>query len=530
MFLSKEFSDPSDMDNYMFHVINMMNPSFEPKALPRLDEIVKIVDLPNIARLKSTKESLDIALQIVDIVLDCASKAKQDNNNNGGGCDGNPDDEVSINDAQPGDGGSGDGGVDVNEGAPTQPSLTAKELKAINDALTKQRNFMSGNLDKKVATKKLQRELEATAKQDITMQSVGNTDVGIRTGLLYDFTKNNTISVISALKDEHSRLDKLKDAEKSWSDKNKFSTQQSELKSQLSGLGVDDIFSFHSRTSYEEAVRTGLEMGALLGKKLQLHNESRERVDSRLRSGKIDAKRLAHAGYDMENVFKQIHVDKYKKANIHISLDGSGSMSGSKWESTIQMACAIAKAASYTQNINVQVSIRITMRVSKGDTPVVLCVYDSRRNKLSQLVTVFSIFSPSSMTPEGLCFETLYKQNMFIENTSELDSYFLNISDGEPGCTNYHGIAAVDHTRQIVEKMRSTLGMQILSFFITHVSGSETITYADLFEKFMSTDSGVVFRRMYGKDASVVDPNSAMQIAKEMNKKFLTKAQTKIVE
>ena len=59
-----------------------------------------------------------------------------------------------------------------------------------------------------------------------------------------------------------------------------------------------------------------------------------------------------------ENVFKQIHIDKYKATNLHISLDASGSMSGTKWRNTVMMTMAIAKAATLCSNLSVQVSLR----------------------------------------------------------------------------------------------------------------------------------------------------------------------------
>jgi hypothetical protein len=267
-------------------------------------------------------------------------------------------------------------------------------------------------------------------------------------------------------------------------------------------------------------------MGGLLGKKLQLHNESRERVDTRLRSGKIDAKRLAHAGYGIEGIFKQIHIDKYKKVNLHISLDGSGSMEGTKWGNTVKMAVAIAKAATYTQNISIQVSLRVTSK-GNGDVPVNVFVYDSRKNKISHLVSAFEFFFPQTMTPEGLCFEAMIRKNQLMESTSELDSYFLNISDGMPGCGSYDGDRAVTHTKRQIDHMKNNLNISVISFFVDSITvkngESPEEVFSNMIESFNMGRSGRAFRGMYGKDASVVSSDSVIQIAKELNKKFLTK-------
>ena len=274
-----------------------------------------------------------------------------------------------------------------------------------------------------------------------------------------------------------------------------------------------------SNKDTKEAVQKGLEMGALLGKKLQLHNESREKVDNRLRSGKIDNRRLAHAGYGIESVFQQITIDKYKKANLHISLDGSGSMSGRCWDSAAQMTAAIGKAIGYTQNIELQVSIRATEQGGNGDTPVVINIYDSRKNKLHHLVTALNQYSCNSNTPEGLCFEAMYKQNQIISGTNDMDSYFLNISDGMPGMSSYGGYEAVKHTAKWVNKIKTDHNAKIISFYLNYDNDMEHVV-----RSFNSNSgAGSMFRQMYGKDAAVVNPSSVMDIARELNKKFMSR-------
>ena len=48
--------------------------------------------------------------------------------------------------------------------------------------------------------------------------------------------------------------------------------------------------------------------------------------------------------------------------------------------------------------------------------------------------------------------------------------------------------------------------------------------YQKLVETFNGSSNGADFKRMYGRDASVVDPESALMIARELNKKFMTLA------
>jgi uncharacterized protein with von Willebrand factor type A (vWA) domain len=524
-FLAKEYRDEQSVESYFFHVINMINPMFNVKALPGLEEIASVVDLKNIARLKSTDDALEVAVRIVDIIMSNIEAAKQEQ-------------QQSQTQTQSEPSGQGGGEMPSQEGTEEQDDegegeedseeleeLSGMDSHAVRRAIQKQKDFLDGKFGKKSATRKLQNQLDNIAKQDIEVQSVGGDGVSSTTALMYDMTDSSKIANYDALCEQ---LEELQNRMRSMSygaEYSKLRDEQTNLRNQMNDLGVSDHFGPWSRSEYVDSIQKGIELGGLLGKRLQLHNEARERVDNRLRNGKIDNRRLAHAGYGIDSVFSQIHIDKYKKANLHISLDGSGSMSGNKWASTVQMTMAIAKAAAYTQGINVEVSVRVTNSTGRnGEVPSNIVAYNSRKNKLTHLVSFFKRFSPNSMTPEGLCFEAMINKNLLTAGTSELDSYFLNISDGAPGMQNYGGSGAIAHTAKQVSRLRNQLDMKVISFFIEDSRGSnDSDAYNKMLERFTSSGTGAAFRSMYGKDASVADPNSAMGIARELNKKFLSK-------
>jgi len=513
-FIAEEFRDPSKEDSYMFHIINMISPLYNSTVLPDLDTITKMIDVRNIGRLSSTDECYDIALEVAVIIannIKAAEKLGKINgtdgtNGQGGNGSGN------TNSSDDTSGGEDEGqGEDNGEDGGNTITLTSSELNDLMRKLQEQKRFGEGMIDKKSASKKMQRDLDRIAKESIEIQVINDGLTTERNCLMYDMTKSNRLNDADELQKQ------MEDFENTHPDYWRLDGHR-ELRDKLDAVRVVG-FDRSVRDEYKDSIKNGSDMGSLLGKKLQLHNESRERVDTRLRSGKIDAKRLAHAGYGIEGIFKQIHVDKYKKANLHITLDGSGSMSGKKWESTIQMTMAIAKAATYTQNINVQVSIRST---GDREAPIVYYVYDSRKNKINQLITAFNRFSPCSMTPEGLCFEAMLKKGMLLASDNDLDSYILNISDGEPSCSGYSGSMAHQHTKRQVDKMRNELSISVLSFFL-----DSTTDYSSLLESFANSHSGRAFKTMYGKDASAVDCNSTLQIAKELNNKFLAKSSLK---
>ena len=55
-------------ESYMFRIINIFNPNSDLDALYNLRKIYDIIDLDNINRLKSTRDSIEVAMEITDII------------------------------------------------------------------------------------------------------------------------------------------------------------------------------------------------------------------------------------------------------------------------------------------------------------------------------------------------------------------------------------------------------------------------------------------------------------------------------
>ena len=87
--------------------------------------------------------------------------------------------------------------------------------------------------------------------------------------------------------------------------------------------------------------------------------------------------------------------------------------------------------------------------------------YDSRVDKFSKVKQMFPGLGPSGTTPEGLCFEAIQKE--FVPINNDLDSYFLNLSDGQPYFPGqnfyYGGTTAEKHTNKMV-KMIESMGIR----------------------------------------------------------------------
>lgn len=506
--LSTEYRKPT-LDSYEFHIYNMINPIFDRKALPGLDRIVAEIDLANISRLTSSEDTFLVANRVVNIILDNIEAAEQkqqqssgnkqsDPNRQQGGSNSSSAHSQDQNDQlqQDGDGNKEqDTEQDGDGNKEQQLDSSAGASNAAYNALHEQRKFLSGSSDKKRATNKLQKQLQQVATLSVELETAMFDNKPV-TVLMVDYTNEYNVGRFLELNDDTNH-----------DSKQRLANRIALTANHYFGVNRDDFYPYPHQSTY---VQKGLEMGGLLGRKLQVHSESRTTVTNRLRSGKIDNRRLAHAGYGIESVFNQIAVDQCKPAHVHITLDGSGSMYGRKWQNAVMMTVAIGKAITYSQNLDLQVSIRSTISDS---TPTNILIYDSKKNNLTHLTRVLTYFNSNGVTPEGLCFEGMLKKGMLKASDSTVDSYLINISDGEPqGCGSYYGDTAFYHTRAMVNKMRSDLNMTVLSYFVEEPPyGEEEVTYKP------SNN----FVTMYGSSAVAIPADSVMQIAKTMNKMFL---------
>ena len=479
---SSEYTS-KDWDSYIFRIINLTNKNSDLSALPGLSDIRKVI-FGNVKSLDSTEQAFQVALSVLDIILDNldvnVENPQEDENEDG------ESQEISVD----GDG-NGDGDEDGDSGSggsSDKPELTDRQKKQLENAINKQKKFMDGDIAKKGLSKKDKSSMDAVESA----------------GMKY--------------------VDVAKDMTDRWSGK-KTPTKVLLVKKFNKALAESDTVSMIYRPDYswgnidenKKAIHDGLVKGTMLGRKLQVRGESRETKWTRLDSGRIDKRLIAELGFGNERVFNTSFVESYSDAFLHISVDASGSMSGQKWLNTQTCVAAIAKACSMINNVDLVISYRSTQSSGNGyrrrsdkNYPLMLIAYDSRVDKIGKLTNMFHLLHASGTTPEGLCFEAIMKE---IEPSSkDKDSYFLNFSDGMPMFGNddvdYHHDTAIDHTNKMVKMIRDR-GVKVLSYFI-----------GDEYDMERSTRT---FKRMYGNDAEFIDVTSVLPVAKTMNKAFLKK-------
>ncbi len=505
MLKSNLYRVPS-IESYETRIINFTNENTDLESLPGLREIAKIINLSNIQRLTTPKDRLYVAMEVAKIILTNITEYKQkdkkkspsDSNEDGKSTE--PSDESGEDalggekiESTVGDNTKGDVKNDIGQ----DPSVSVNKNKLIKKAIQKQKDFLSGNIKKKKVSKKDKKILDAIEQSGMTLVKSGT-----------DYIKSDGYYSVDTI-----LVTKLK---KELIETDVFPLKYAEYNHFNGSYTSKSVIN----PNVLKAVNAGLVMGAALGRKLQIRSEVNTTKYMRKPVGKIDRRILSELSFDNENVFHIMDVSKYKKSYIHITVDASSSMRGDKWEKTMTSVVAICKAASMIDNLRVTVSFRTTFSTSRshnGSNPYVVIGYDSSVDKIGKIKSLFPYLYPNGATPEGLSFEAIMKH---LPKTSiDTDYYFLNFSDGEPAmnyttnngdAVNYSQESAALHTKKQVAKIAHE-GYSVLSYFIK----SEGIN---------NPKSIDLFKKMYGKNASFINPSNLLQVAKTMNRMFLEKS------
>ena len=262
-------------------------------------------------------------------------------------------------------------------------------------------------------------------------------------------------------------------------------------------------------------IAEGIALGTMLGKKLKTRDEDREIKTTRMETGKMDRRLLNELGFGNDRVFSQVVHKTVTPSVIHISLDASGSMSGTPWRSAMKTAVAIAKASSMVQSMQCIISIRGSYHAGHSSTPLMWVIYDSSKDKFNAIKNMFYGVQATGSTPEGLCYEAVMKD--MIKTANGKDMYLVNICDGEPGYSNgtmyYTGDYAIIHTKNQIHKMRQA-GIKPLAYFLA--DGYENVNAAHYAHR-----AKIQFDRMYGKDSRLIDVNNLAQLSKSLNERFV---------
>jgi hypothetical protein len=557
-----------NLSAYEYRVINLTNPSTNLLALPGLVKIAELLNLQDIFRLTTTKERLEVSLQIVEVIIDNLGKQVEDEEENsskatikkfhdvlseyfdlpndknktkgqGKGKTDEEDDEEN-NDGSDGIGVDGET-VDDSNSECVEPKeeidnniepddvgdtkdFTDKQVEKIKSDFDKQKQSLKHDYSDikesvSVGEKSL---LEVIEKYGIILMPTG---FGMGSSLPGDYTQ----AAVDCIVVQKLTRELIESGQKIFP---------------MAAIEKVPGQPFEAPKEYTEAVNRGFIIGKSLGKKLQVRGEINIIKFIRKISGKIERRLLHGIGAGLEDVFNKTIIERYNRCRLHISIDASSSMScPTKWIPTLTCVTSICVAASMVDNLSISVSFRCTHYLSDGvELPYIVLAYDSTKDKIQKVRSIFPFLRAYGCTPEGLAFEAVMDEFIIGKKSDGQDNYFLNISDGEPfyelrettnkyrSSFSYQGEPAALHTKRQVDKIRAS-DVKVLSYFIKSDELLNGLNYGILAPTIqvvpMTQDYGSTlksqFQRMYGKDSQFIDVTNVMDIAKTMNKLFLSK-------
>ena len=508
--------------SYEFHICNFANPNRQLGALPGLKDIWDMIDIRNIDRLKSTSDVIEVAERVWETIKsylpvdepepEQAQEQEQEQNGAGAEEGAEGDNQIQMSEGENDDMGGmdpnldgmpsgmggegssnddGDGSEQEGEGQAKDPKEAMKEAREKNQldkARQKQKDFLNGNIKKSKLSKRDAEKVNAASESNMSYAQVGG-DQPNDTG--NTFTKGTTNCMVV-----HGITQTLIDS------------------SLLDGHCIDPKYYRERITSWgrRDYIAEGLALGTMLGKRLKTRDEDRSLKTTRMETGRIDRRLIAELGFGNDRVFNQTIHQTVTPGLVHISIDASGSMGGSKWENAMKTAVAIAKAADMVSSLDCVISIRGSVgNYYSSGSPLMWVIYDSRKEKLAAVKDKLYAVQCSGSTPEGLCYQAV--MNEIVKSAQGKDMYFINLCDGEPGYGDgnfsYGGDYAITHTAAQVTKMRKA-GIKVLGYFICEDVESHWVAR-----------SLNQFQRMYGAGSESIDTNNLTQLSNSLNKLFV---------
>jgi len=237
---------------------------------------------------------------------------------------------------------------------------------------------------------------------------------------------------------------------------------------------LDEISKQFSRVygdynQFEKAINLGFCKGKLLAKKISFRNDTKTVSLNRLKSGNITDRLISELPYNCK-VFNTKTTIKYPEAYIHLSIDGSGSMSHQS-SKVLTMAASLVAATKELKGIELKISYRSQFE----NFPLTVIIYDSKIHTLNDFKIINSRLNFASYTPEGLCYHSVLKT--IKRDAKGKQAFLINISDGMPIFKGFLDSTLINYTKSIISKIEKS-GVGIISYFI------DERTKHDMFKQF----------------------------------------------
>ena len=504
---SKLYRTPT-FDSYMFRLLNSINEGSDDTALPNLEKMIEKISMTNINNCKNNIDTAVLALKVFEMIYkECKSnidpktgkpktdrKASEENQSSSSSqsqqSEENEDSEKNDSNAN-----SNENESENDESEESETSNSGENEDTEDDEDFKDENFENEEQEYEKIDRETIEELMGKI-EDLLNQN----DDALKTPLNVDAGEKMKLLETGEMKIE----------------------KPSEIKVNAHVISITGITEnitkifpklFYRDSTLERFVITGINQGVVLGKKLQIMNDTKVISTLRKYSGKIDQRLLPEIGFGNDKIFSHTSKTEFNKLYVHLTLDASGSMRGIEWNMTMQMAAALVTALTFVEGARCVVSTRATYNMINGENPYNMVIYDSRKNRIDWLRKWWHTIYATGNTPEGFVFDALLPK--ILADANGTDAFFINLSDGSPSCSavdwsqprggiDYEGDDAIEHTRLIVEKMVKN-NITVISYFVS-----------DKQQNFHYT-----FDRMYGKYAHYINVIDMNKLAATLNKRFI---------
>jgi len=500
-------------DSYAFRIINSQNDGTDVNALPDLDKILDLININNINKCRNNYDSAYLGLKVFEIVLKhCKDTLPTDPQKNPTTDKENREEQEQQKKEQEAEKEKAEAEQKLKD-EKEEPEEDSEEEPEDGEELEIKEARNSADTDDEEDFDESEED-EEDENVEVEYEEVNEDDL------------EDKIKEIENLIRQEDKSNKEQISERIESQMDLLDSKQLDIKkTDFMGVNVLNINSVNEAVSkafpklfypspdyaLKNAVNRGITKGKTLGRKLQIMNDERIITTIRKKNGSIDSRLLPEIGFGNTRIFTKTRIEEFNKLYIYLTLDSSGSMAISKWPDTLEMAAAMVEALSMVEGARVIVNTRATITMNEEENVFNMIIYDSQVNNITHIKKWWGRIRATGNTPEGLAFEASMKK--ILKEAKGTDSYFINISDGEPGCSatkwninqndsfSYDSDEAEEHTKKQVENLVKN-NISVISYLV-------------------GSSGSTAFDKMYGKNAFYISITDINKIAQTLNKRFL---------
>lgn len=223
----------------------------------------------------------------------------------------------------------------------------------------------------------------------------------------------------------------------------------------------------------EYKTRMGPRIRALRSR-LKFRSDQRAIIEHALKSGQIDEGSLYKLGFHQcgvneDRIFELPMVLSNPDIHVHLLIDESGSMGGTKIKAAAEMAVTIAEAMHGLPGVRLSIwghSGQGLYHGARADNAAVAEYLNVGDSDLSRLGSIHACAQNIDGAAVKEC------QKYMVQKSPDAAKLLIVLSDGAPAGNGYGGVPAINHTTEAVSEARRK-GIQVISIGVGRFDGSK---------------------------------------------------------